>query len=133
MGNTLKEKIKITQEEIDEINATGNSILRDGREILDPTPLFVEGMNRPLSINERLERMVAIKVSRIAQAQGHETIEEAFDFDVDETENNTVFQEMAEIVPEDILPPSLNNQIPDANEPKDLPAENKDVKDTAGQ
>lgn len=56
-----------------------------GREILDPTPVAIPlGFGRPESLEEKMHRMVRSYVSAIAQNNGHESFEEADDFEVED-------------------------------------------------
>jgi len=66
-----------------------------GREIPDPTPLEMPaGMNRPLTIEEQIQRYVRGHLSRMAAENGQETFEEADDLEMDEYDD-----------PDDIMTP----------------------------
>lgn len=55
----------------------------DGSEICDSTPIETPlHINRPMSIAERVRSLVQGELSRRAAEQGHESFEEADDFDV---------------------------------------------------
>lgn len=57
-----------------------------GREINDSTPLVLHtGVGREESMDSRITRLVAQQMDQIAKAQGLETLEEANDFDVDDS------------------------------------------------
>lgn len=56
-----------------------------GREILDPTPVAIPaGFKEPMSLEERIQRIIRTEVSRAAENQGMETFEESEDFEVDD-------------------------------------------------
>lgn len=59
-----------------------------GHEIVDSTPLAIPiHWQRPLTIQDMVRRFVQTEVSRVAEAEGHETFEEADDFDTGEDED----------------------------------------------
>lgn len=56
-----------------------------GREIPDPTPLEMPlGMRKPESMEDMIRRFVRQEASRVAQAEGMESFEEADDFEVED-------------------------------------------------
>jgi len=57
-----------------------------GREILDPTPLALPvGFKHPPTLSEQMEQMFrSYEVNRAIANQGHETFDEANDFDVED-------------------------------------------------
>lgn len=62
-----------------------------GREIPDPTPLAIPaGLKKPESMQDMIRRFVRIEASRIAQAEGYESFDEADDFEVDDAEPDDV-------------------------------------------
>lgn len=71
---------------------------RQGRELPDPTPLEIPaGFARPPTLAEQIERCFRQVVSRNAAARGHETFEEANDFEVDDDDPsvaNTPYTDM---------------------------------------
>lgn len=95
----------------------------DGREINNPTPLVCHtGLNKPLTLDERVEKMLSIKLSQHNKRLGGESIEEATDFEVDddfETEpvSDCEFTEMQE---------EFFNQKPEG-EPVDPPDNNGSI------
>lgn len=55
----------------------------NGHEVLDPTPVAIPvGFRRPPSLQEMIRQYVRRELSQQAAAEGHETFEEADDFDV---------------------------------------------------
>lgn len=60
----------------------------EGREVLDPRPLEIPiGFQRPLTLEQQIQRLMRVEYSKLAQIQsmeGVETPEEADDFDVDD-------------------------------------------------
>lgn len=59
-------------------------LTEDGKEIIDPLPLFQAVTPRPLTIKEQIQRLMKVELSRQAGEAGMETIEEANDFDVED-------------------------------------------------
>lgn len=56
-----------------------------GQELPDPTPLEVPlGVKRPASLQEQIQAMIRSAVSSAAERNGHETFEEANDFEIDD-------------------------------------------------
>lgn len=59
-----------------------------GHEVPDPNPMALpSGFKRPESLAEQVQRLVRGEVSRRAQEAGHESFEEAEDFDVGEDDD----------------------------------------------
>lgn len=59
--------------------------LEGGYEIPDSEPVALRpGIKRPLTIQEQIKQMIRHEASMAAQENGHETFEEANDFDVDD-------------------------------------------------
>lgn len=94
--------------------ATGAARLdEDGREILDPKPVELPaGMKRPESLAEQVQRLVRRQVSEYAAMHGHETFDEADDFDVGEDfDPHTPYEEdfdpvlQRDVTPDDFLNP----------------------------
>lgn len=71
---------------------------KQGRELPDPTPIEVPaGFGRPLTLQEQIERCFRTIVSRNAEARGHESFEDANDFETDDpdpTEGDTRYTDM---------------------------------------
>lgn len=79
-------KMQIKRETVEKIEALRGSIINDqGKEVNDPTPLFIAGESKPLSLQEQIQRVLRVEVSKQAQDQGYESIEEAEDFDVEDS------------------------------------------------
>lgn len=70
-----------------------------GEEVLDPTPLAMPlGYRRPPSLAETISRMIRGEMSKVAQASGYESFEEADDFDVmDENDGFASKHEMTQM------------------------------------
>ncbi len=82
-------------------------LTEDGKEINNPTPLFVSTGTKRLSLKEQIARLVSVELSQRAECIEQETYEEANDFDIDEDyieDKNTPYTLMVEEVP--IPPPS---------------------------
>lgn len=63
---------------------------KEGRELPDPTPMEIPaGFQRPLTLQEQIERCFRGLVSRNAEARGFESLEEATDFDVPDDQDPT--------------------------------------------
>lgn len=79
-----------------------SAILEDGREAPNPTKRFVTVDQRPPTLKEQVERIMANRIIREAiRKQGYETFQESQDFEVDEDINE--FGEgytVSEMVPE---------------------------------
>lgn len=89
-----------------------------GRELLNPVPMEVDvSLPKPLSLKERIQRILRTELSQQADAQGFETFEEANDFDVyDDFETPdpvTPYEEkfMHEEYP--AAPEEVKNEVPD--------------------
>lgn len=56
-----------------------------GHEVPDPTPLEIPaGFKRPETLQEQIKRLIRGSLSEYAEMHGHETFEEAEDFEVDD-------------------------------------------------
>jgi len=117
-------KFQISKELLEELLRTGVCILtEDGKEIPDPRPMEISPrMERPLTLQEQIDRVLRQRVSREAANQGHETFEEANDFDVEEIFDSPSFMSNYEIVEDEIPIMEPENLKPDTEED-----ENKDI------
>lgn len=74
-----------------------------GQEVPDSTPLAVPlGSRKPESITEMMRRLIRQDMSRHFEKQGHESFEEANDFEVEDEDaelSNTEYETMADEVP----------------------------------
>lgn len=118
-----------------------------GHEINNPMPI-VQNMDigQPLSLQERIQRILYHDVSRKAHEAGMETLEEAQDFDMPDEDTSIlthyqVVDEEIPIMPEDPAPepkvetPQLSGVpdpelVPENSEPENDPSENKIVHTT---
>ncbi|QXP07968.1 MAG: hypothetical protein [Arizlama microvirus] len=65
-----------------------------GREILDETPMALPiGFQRPPTLQEQVARLVRTEFSRQAVAEGRESFEEADDFDMDDVDFSSPYEE----------------------------------------
>lgn len=74
-------------------------LTKDGREILDPTPINIPvGYRQPETLEQKIARMVAIeRLSQESAANGGETFEESLDFDVgDDIDPTTPWEVLAD-------------------------------------
>lgn len=80
-----------------------------GQEIPDSTPLAVPaGMRKPESVTEMMRRLIRQDMSRHFEKQGHESFDEANDFDVEEEDaelSGTEYEVMHEETPASIQAP----------------------------
>lgn len=59
------------------------SVLRAGREVPDPTPVSIPvKFKKAESVDERIARITRHSLSKMAEAEGYETFDEADDFDI---------------------------------------------------
>lgn len=77
-------ELKIPKKLADAMEKTDIAILGDrGEEYGNPIPVELPlGYGRPESLIDQMKRMVRSELSQVAGEQGHETFEEADDFDV---------------------------------------------------
>lgn len=122
--------MKTTKETYDKLKTLKEALLDDrGRELPNPVPLsFDAGLRRPLTLQEQIQRVLKVELSRQAQVQGYETFEESMDFDVEDPFESEALSryEVAEdeipvMVDED--PPSGNGQAVDDPEAPGDPIE----------
>lgn len=91
----------------------------EGREIPDSTPLELPlGMKRPDTLAEQVQRLVRRQLSDYAALHGHESFEEAEDFDVDEDfDPSTPYEEEFDpilgknLTPADFLDPERRDYL----------------------
>lgn len=118
---------------MDNVDVNGVQILselKDGKEHPDPTPMAPPvGMERELTMNERIRMMVRNAVSEHAASKDMETFEEADDFDIpdDPVDPRTPYEAVFDPAPEvqakapgkGVEPPSDGPPAP----PKEKPAD----------
>lgn len=69
-----------------------NPLNERGHEVPDPTPMALPvGVKRPLSLREQIQRFVREELSAVSAQQGHETFEEADDFDIEDEDDGHKF------------------------------------------
>lgn len=98
-----------------------------GREVLNPKPIAIASeLGRPETLNEQINRILRRQLSAQVAQQGHETYEEANDFEIDDDpELHSIYEEMPEdesIAPEAIGPAAPQttegvNDEPDVDDP----------------
>lgn len=115
---------KITKEVYDRLCTLINADLNDeGKELLNPQPLTMpSGLKRPLSLAEQIKRIIKADVSFQAFQQGHESFEEADDFDVDDGFETEVNSSIYEVVEEEYIQVPETAHHSDEQEPKKKPA-----------
>lgn len=86
-------KFKVDKRTADELERLGKEIDElehaiideKGREVLSSARFDLDtSLRRPLTLNERIKRLIHTSISDQAAQQGHETVEEAMDFDMPE-------------------------------------------------
>lgn len=101
-------------------HATGTIRLDDqGREIPDPNPIEIPaGMKRPETLAEQVQRLVKTSVSAYAAMHGHETFEEAEDFEIEDDFDPSTPYEVdfdpvlgREITPADFMNPEKRERL----------------------
>lgn len=77
-------QVFIDKELYDHLETLGKAVhTPDGRELHNPIPKVAHlGLGRPLTLQEQIQRLLRVELSRQAAAQEHETFEEAQDFNV---------------------------------------------------
>jgi len=102
---------EVTQMEVKTAKSTNYTVAiksnNDGKEYLDQTPIEIGiDQQRPLSLHEEMRRFITEEVSRQATSEGHESFEDADDFDLEQDEFQTQYtlHEMQEEEPIDPVP-----------------------------
>lgn len=77
--------MNITKELYEELKRLRTSELdAQGRELLNPLPMEIPVTPRPPTLQQRIQRLMRVELSRQAAMQGYETFDEANDFDVED-------------------------------------------------
>lgn len=109
--------MKISKEDFDKLQKIHKAYINDkGQEIVNPIPKEVSlALDKPLSIEERVARAVALHVSEMAEKQKLETLADAQDFDLEDDYvvymSGYELDKIPEYTPENL--PSGENQDPD--------------------
>lgn len=76
--------MKITQELYDTLKELRYSMIgEDGKEYPNPVPTHINtGLERPLTLQEQIQRVLRTELSKQAQQQGLETFDESEDFEI---------------------------------------------------
>lgn len=92
----------ITQELMQNLTTLRTAYLNeDGREVNNPAPIAYPGrLDDKPSLQDQIKRLLRIELSRQMAAQGHETFDEANDFDVDSDPEPFSPFEIKELIPE---------------------------------
>lgn len=65
-----------------------------GEEILDQTPVAMPvGFKRPVPLNQRIQEMARAEISRMAAEMGDESFDEADDFNIDDFDPHSPWEE----------------------------------------
>lgn len=113
------ETMEISKLTYDELSELGSAIIADnGKEINNPKPVVLHtGIKRPPTLQEQIHRVLRGRLSREAEQQGYETLEESQDFDVEneDTEPDTIYQVLEDEIPTSLMPndEELANKEPD--------------------
>lgn len=113
--------IKVDKETYKRLCTLINADLNDeGKELLNPEPVVLNtGINKPLTLQEQIKRIIKTQVATDAHLQGAESFEEADDFDVDDGFETEVNSSKYELVEEEFIPDQSAHHA-DA-EPQDEP------------
>ena len=121
--------MKVSKELYEELKKLVHAKLDEsGRELLNPNQVEIPvHMDRPPTLQERIQRLMRVELSKQAQAQEMETFEDANDFDIDDEDPDPVSPyEVHEMIEEEIkekktpLTPDQDAQTdPPAAEPAD--------------
>lgn len=87
----------------------------DGKEYPDPTPIEVPiGYNRPETLQETMRRFIRDELSTQYTRSGHESFDEAYDFDIEDDDPDPLSQyeimDMVDEYPPDDSPDSTDTQ-----------------------
>lgn len=78
----------ITEELNNQLKSAVKALLDDeGRELHNPTPIVARFDVRPRSLQQQVQRIIALQLSLQARAQERETFAEANDFDAEEPDD----------------------------------------------
>lgn len=82
----MEPKLYITEELKKNLEDLATAMLdENGSEWLNPVPHTLHtGVNRPLTLQEQIQRVMKVQLSEQMAAQGQESFDEANDFDVDD-------------------------------------------------
>lgn len=71
--------------------------LKDGREVLNPEPMYLPINERPPTLLEQIKRVLRTELSRNARNEGYESFEDADDFGEEDEEILRTPYEMSEM------------------------------------
>lgn len=120
----MRKNLYVTPALLEDLTQLTHAMLDErGREVLNPAPVanHVE-QGESDSLQNRIRRILHRELGRFAQAQGHETFEEANDLDVPEEdpEPMTTYQQMGGDIPvmkDEVIPsPAETPTTPEATE-----------------
>lgn len=112
----------ISQYSAEEIKSLVSSILDDeGKEINNPKPMesTIKFGKQHLSLEQRIARILH-KVSAEAEQQGHETEQEANDFEIEDEDPDPITSYEVEAMIDEV-PASVKQQLEIQNEPEKEP------------
>lgn len=97
---------------------------QNGAELHNPTPVSIPiGQQRPPTLKEQIQRVLRTELSNQAASQGHETYEEANDFDIDD--DDTMYSPYELQPMQDDLEPIVDKPEPAKKEPAPEPEPEK--------
>lgn len=122
--------MKITKETFEKLKKLDFALLDDrGWELPNPVPLeFETGLKRPLTLQEQIQRVMRVELSKQAQNQGRETFEESQDFAVEDPFESEMLSGY-EIMDADIIMEQNDAHSAVRNQPVQPTAENENVTD----
>lgn len=99
--------MKISRELYESCKKLTRAMLDDkGHELVNPLPIEIPlGLSKPMSLQERIQRILRTELSAQAMAQGHESFEESNDFDVDDGFEVGIDQSPYTLVEEEVIQP----------------------------
>lgn len=86
------------KEELEKLDSALMTV--DGKEILNPKPMYVDVTPGPVSLKEQIQRLLRYELSARADAQGFESFEEANDLEFPEDEEPLSGYEVYDMVDE---------------------------------
>lgn len=117
--------MKISKELFNKLKELGSAYLdENGREMLNPIPVNLGvNMERPLTLQEQIQRVLKSNLSLQAQEQGMETFEESNDFEIDDEDPDPIqspYELQEEYLDQQVLsyppePEKVEPDVPDAD------------------
>lgn len=131
--------MKISKETYETLSELNTALIdAEGREVLNPRPMFQDVTPKTQSMSERIRETIRLELSLQAQEQGHESFEESQDFDVEDefdmeekTSEYNLAEEEFPIMKEEPISSISDPKITDDEIPS--PEEENPVKETVSK